>query len=513
MVETVLENNCETVTNSSVVTSRDTKKPQNSDHYNPSVRELNIPKLPNGACGFDLSRSKWDPYPWVSGVDKDSTAETTGLKVGDCVLEVNGEDILGLRIIDVANLVKAKSENVTLLLWTTGMEPTCNPESLCCGPMPLNLDRLSASMQTILAALECPICLDTIPPPVIQCMNGHLICLKCRIRADKCPICRQRYTTGRSLIAEQVYTSITEAFKLREDDGKLRERLFGVKCRKSPITTNVDNAKSFQSHTHKFLAKIMGKSSSLDNLSSSNKKEVQNQPMSESKQLSLSVNEIFRHNSSAPTSRSTSPQRLTPEIGSQTHFGTRRPLSHNASIESLPGAADDLLQLIVPENREKKYQCPCGVVCEEKMTRKSMRHHIINTHHIPIIDFGTPSATIALPPRTPMENACLILVEDEICFYTKLELIEGDYFITTFAQTDEMECSKYYLEVKIGNSTANDSIQSKEIISRSIVLSLEKNSWKCALCDKNGVSISKECISATFDNTADIHLTASIKRI
>lgn len=68
MVETVMENNnCESVTNSSV-SSREAKKPQigNSDHYNPSVRELNIPKLPSGACGFDLSRSKWDPYPWVS---------------------------------------------------------------------------------------------------------------------------------------------------------------------------------------------------------------------------------------------------------------------------------------------------------------------------------------------------------------------------------------------------------------------------------------------------------------
>lgn len=38
---------------------------ENSDHYNPSVREVNIPKLANGSCGFDLSRSKWDPYPWV----------------------------------------------------------------------------------------------------------------------------------------------------------------------------------------------------------------------------------------------------------------------------------------------------------------------------------------------------------------------------------------------------------------------------------------------------------------
>lgn len=64
MVETVLESNCETITNSSN-SNRETKN-GTSDHYNPSVRELNIPKLSNGACGFDLSRSKWDPYPWVS---------------------------------------------------------------------------------------------------------------------------------------------------------------------------------------------------------------------------------------------------------------------------------------------------------------------------------------------------------------------------------------------------------------------------------------------------------------
>lgn len=35
------------------------------DHYHPSVRMLHIPKLENGSCGFHLSRSKWDPYPWV----------------------------------------------------------------------------------------------------------------------------------------------------------------------------------------------------------------------------------------------------------------------------------------------------------------------------------------------------------------------------------------------------------------------------------------------------------------
>lgn len=37
-------------------------------HYSPSVRLLSIPKLQNGACGFNLTRSKWDPYPWASSM-------------------------------------------------------------------------------------------------------------------------------------------------------------------------------------------------------------------------------------------------------------------------------------------------------------------------------------------------------------------------------------------------------------------------------------------------------------
>ena len=36
------------------------------DHLNPAVRLLQISKTETGSCGFDLSRSKWDPYPWVS---------------------------------------------------------------------------------------------------------------------------------------------------------------------------------------------------------------------------------------------------------------------------------------------------------------------------------------------------------------------------------------------------------------------------------------------------------------
>ena len=61
------------------------------------------------------------------------------------VLQVNNEDVLGMRIAEVAGMVRAKADIVTLLLWSTGMEPACNPESLCCGPMPINLEQTVVS--------------------------------------------------------------------------------------------------------------------------------------------------------------------------------------------------------------------------------------------------------------------------------------------------------------------------------------------------------------------------------
>lgn len=62
-----------------------------ADHYSPSVRSLYVSKPidTTSGFGFHLSRSKWDPYPYISRVDKDSFASSSGLKEGDCVLEVN----------------------------------------------------------------------------------------------------------------------------------------------------------------------------------------------------------------------------------------------------------------------------------------------------------------------------------------------------------------------------------------------------------------------------------------
>nr|XP_029722762.1 uncharacterized protein LOC109397270 [Aedes albopictus] len=493
------------------------------DHYNPSVRILHIPKQTNGSCGFHLSRSKWDPYPWVSRVDGESPAEVTGLKAGDCVLEVNNEDVLGMRIAEVANMVRSKSDIVTLLLWSTGMEPSCNSESLCCGPMPINLERLSASMQTIVAALECPVCFDTIPPPVYQCQNGHLVCSRCRVRSERCAICREKYTPGRSLLAEQVYQSITEAFNLTEgNDGKLRERLFGAKCIRKPSFRSEGNlpaGKQIHSHTHKFLAKIMGKSSSVDNLS----KKQQPIPSGElnglkGKSLSLSSSEIFKRDNTISVPRCTSANRLAPELtGSCNSLNTRRAtssLSCNVSAESLSSIPENGIQITVP-TQQTTYCCPCGEYCNDKINASAVDHHVTDHHRTPIISFGTASAEISLPPRTPVDNACLVLILDGHKFWLKLisdSSSTGDIFISALLQGSESDCQNYALEVVIRKAGLHQ-IMGKELISRSEIHSMQTKSWNDISNTRSGVFYSSECIKSTFDAETEILLKASIKRL
>lgn len=98
------------------------------DHYNnSSLRRLEIEKSePN--WGFQLTRSRWDPYPWVAAVDAGSAAETAGVQTGDCLLQVNGEDVVGKRVSEVAEMVRSRSGLVSLLLWNAGADPQCNQE-------------------------------------------------------------------------------------------------------------------------------------------------------------------------------------------------------------------------------------------------------------------------------------------------------------------------------------------------------------------------------------------------
>lgn len=191
---------------------------------------------------------------------------------------------------------------------------------------------------------------------------------------------------------------------------------------------------------------------------------------------------IFVHspNSSAPSSRSTSPHRLTPDLGSQTHLGTRRPRSHNVSVESLNGmVTEDHLQLYVPSIKDEPilYYCPCHEQCNQKLKSSQLRKHITEDHQIPIISIGQSSAEIGLPPRAPIENACLTLLCDDQIVWLKLKCFSDEYFIAGLLENSINQSTRYYLEVKVRNIT-NEKILSKEIVSRCAIGSMQQHSWK-----------------------------------
>lgn len=44
-----------------------------------TMRKLNA-NMQDKICGFHLTKSKWDPYPWVGYVENNSPADLAGLR-------------------------------------------------------------------------------------------------------------------------------------------------------------------------------------------------------------------------------------------------------------------------------------------------------------------------------------------------------------------------------------------------------------------------------------------------
>ncbi|KAH0719955.1 hypothetical protein KY284_004985 [Solanum tuberosum] len=57
--------------------------------------------------------------------------------------------------------------------------------------------------------LECPVCTNSMYPPIHQCHNGHTICSTCKERVhNRCPTCRQELGDIRCLALEKVAESL-----------------------------------------------------------------------------------------------------------------------------------------------------------------------------------------------------------------------------------------------------------------------------------------------------------------
>jgi hypothetical protein len=66
--------------------------------------------------------------------------------------------------------------------------------------------RLSAGAadEALRGALECPVCYETMLPPILQCSSGHPVCTLCRAKLKKCPTCRRKLGNIRNLLLEKL---------------------------------------------------------------------------------------------------------------------------------------------------------------------------------------------------------------------------------------------------------------------------------------------------------------------
>lgn len=60
----------------------------------------------------------------------------------------------------------------------------------------------------VLSAFECPVCLDYMMPPYLQCQSGHLVCGNCRPKLTCCPTCRGPAPSVRNLVLEKIANTV-----------------------------------------------------------------------------------------------------------------------------------------------------------------------------------------------------------------------------------------------------------------------------------------------------------------
>lgn len=72
-------------------------------------------------------------------------------------------------------------------------------------------------MADILNALECPVCLEIVSSPVLQCQRGHHVCNDCWTQVTSCPLCKRPRSEARNYVAEAVLEKLLLPCKYRAD--------------------------------------------------------------------------------------------------------------------------------------------------------------------------------------------------------------------------------------------------------------------------------------------------------
>ena len=65
--------------------------------------------------------------------------------------------------------------------------------------------------------VECPVCLVVARKgPIYACPNGHVVCQKCKLELELCPICRTKMGNNKSLFAVDIIENILHKCKFAQ---------------------------------------------------------------------------------------------------------------------------------------------------------------------------------------------------------------------------------------------------------------------------------------------------------
>ncbi|GER46716.1 E3 ubiquitin-protein ligase [Striga asiatica] len=103
-------------------------------------------------------------------------------------------------------------ENVECVSSSDGVEDEDIQAAVSSNPNQYSSKRLniiSSGPTSVHELLECPVCTNSMYPPIHQCHNGHTLCSTCKTRVhNRCPTCRQELGDIRCLALEKVAESL-----------------------------------------------------------------------------------------------------------------------------------------------------------------------------------------------------------------------------------------------------------------------------------------------------------------
>ncbi|XP_034178851.1 uncharacterized protein LOC117603630 isoform X2 [Osmia lignaria lignaria] len=391
-------------------------------------------KANDKSYGFHLTKSKWDPYPWVSYVETGSFANVAGLRAGDCLISIDGQDLIGLKVKQIAGLIQQhQQDNIKLFVWRNINDENQDESGIAIkGPLPEVASKLANALSGVVRVLECPVCLESSLPPVSQCVHGHIICVECRSRTPRCPICRVRLGQGRCLLADKLHKIFRDVFNMNDIPANverrtqsLRDRLFG-KCKKKtsvPVTgkdNNSVNSKARQLLLTKLFRIGMEKAASADNLiTTSNETLNANKGKSSNFHDCLNLHDRVKSASTGELSKDTTKNINEPlQIYSTATSSTTSLISSVSATPVWGGSMNSVSSMQI--------SCPLAKQsgCKDIITSDTVLEHLSVNHELPQVHFY--SVHIKLPFPLPFGSEAVYILhysEDVFFFQCEREIV------------------------------------------------------------------------------------------